>query len=901
MKPTFRAGSFEPDPERDVREEIETHIEMEAEALTSQGMSRDEALKEARRLFGDKTRFEGEARKEASIRERKVRWQDRLDSLSQDIRYAFRRMAKNPGFTAIAILSLALGIGANTAIFSIVSTFLMGGVPMRAPEELVEIYTSDGDQGYPYSISSHPDLRDLRERTDLFSGVVGYEGFLSRYETAETTQPVMGELVTHDLFSVLGIEPALGRFFVPEEGQTVGTHPVVVLGHSFWETRFGSDPGILGQTIRLGGHLFTVVGIAPKEVQSLTAPGFVMNMWAPYQMADALSMGGSVEGSTYDMDARGNSTVFIRARLQPGVTVDEARAALATMSAQNQSAYPEDWRGKEFNILPTNEVAIHPIVDGPLKGVAALLLSAVALVLLIACVNLAGFLLARASDRRKEIALRLALGAKRSALVRQLLVETLVLGLLGGGAGLLVATWGLQTLVSFQPPIPVPVNLEFGLDGKVLLFTGLVSAAAGLFFGLIPALQSTNPDVATTLKDEAGSTTGSRKRFTLRNALIVTQVAISMVLLLGAGLFIRSLSSAQDMDIGFSARDGAIAWVFMGISGSERDQQELMIQTLEDRALAIPGVDRVATAEVVPLGMSLQMTSWDIPGVEPPTGREHISIRYNLVSSSYFDVMEIPIVDGRSFSPEDRTESEGVVIISEATARRYWPGESPVGREIIRPGRDRTYRIVGVAKDTKVWTLGEEFQPYVYLARSQNNAMGAQFIARGSIPDAQIASQLRRMIQDTDSRLVIMESKTMAEHLSIQLFPPRAAAGLLGVFGLLALILATTGLYGTVAFSVSKRTREMGIRLSLGADAGKVVGMVLKGAMGLVMVGGVLGLVLSLGLAQVVSRFLYGTSPFDAVTFIGVPSILLGVAALAAFLPARRASKVNPVQALKTE
>lgn len=897
MKPTFRAGTFEPDPERDVREEIETHIEMEAEALTSQGMSRDEALKEARRLFGDKKRFQSEARKEASIRARKVRWQDRLDSLSQDIRYAFRRMAKNPGFTAIAILSLALGIGANTAIFSIVSTFLMGGIPMRATEELVEIYTSERDHGYPYSISSHPDLMDLRERTDLFSGVVGYEGFLSRYETAETTQPVMGELVSHDLFNVLGIEPALGRFFVSEEGQTRGTHPVVVLGHSFWETRFGSDPGILGQTIRLGGHLFTVVGVAPKEVQSLTAPGFMMDMWAPYQMADALS----IEGNTYDLDARGNSEVFIRARLQPGVTVDEARAALATMSAQNQSAYPEDWRGKEFNILPTNEVAIHPIVDGPLKGVAALLLSAVALVLLIACVNLAGFLLARASDRRKEIALRLALGAKRSALVRQLLVETLVLGLLGGGAGLLVATWGLHTLVSFQPPIPVPVNLEFGLDGKVLLFTGLVSAAAGLFFGLIPALQSTNPDVSTTLKDEAGATTGSRKRFTLRNALIVTQVAISMVLLLGAGLFIRSLSSAQDMDIGFSARDGAIAWVFMGISGIEQDQQELMIQTLEERALAIPGVDRVATAEVVPLGMGLQMTNWDIPGAEPPTGREHFSIRYNVVSSSYFDVMGIPIVTGRAFSPEDRTDAEEVAIISEATARRYWPGESPVGKEIIRASRERTYRIVGVAKDTKVWTLGEEFQPYVYLARRQNNVMSAQFIARGSIPDAQIASQLRRMIQDTDSRLVIMESKTMAEHLSIQLFPPRAAAGLLGVFGLLALILATTGLYGTVAFSVSKRTREMGIRLSLGADAGQVVGMVLRGAMGLVMVGGVLGLVLSFGLAKAVSGFLYGTSAFDAVTFIGVPTVLLGVAALAAFLPARRASKVNPVQALKTE
>ena len=897
MKPTFRAGSFEPDPERDIREEIETHIEMEAEALVSQGMSRDDALKEARRLFGDKKRFASQAKREAAARERKIRFLDRVESLVQDVRYALRRMAKNPGFTAIAVLSLALGIGANTAIFSIVNTILMGGVPMRAPEELVEIYTSERDHGYPFSVSSVPDLMDLRERTDLFSGVVGYEAFLSRYETAETTSPVMGELVTHDLFQILGIEPALGRFFVPEEGQTPGTHPVVVLGHSFWENRFGSDPDILGQDLRVGGHLFTVVGVAPKAVQGFTSPGFTMDMWAPYQMGDALS----IDGRSYDLDERGNKTVFMRGRLQAGVSVEAVQAALATLGAQNQEAYPDVWRGVEYNVLPTKEVSIHPIVDGPLKGVAALLLSVVALVLLIACVNLAGFLLARASDRRKEIALRLALGAKRSTLIRQLLTETLVLGLAGGAAGLLVAAWVLQLLVRFQPPIPFPLNLEFGLDGRVLLFTGLISAAAGLFFGLIPALQSTNPDVAPTLKDEAGAVTGGRKRVTLRNALMVTQVAISMVLLLGAGLFMRSLFSAQDMDIGFSARDGAIAWIFVGMSGVEVEQQEMLTQSLVDGALAIPGVERVATAEMLPLGVGLQSTNWELPGVEPPPGRENINIRYNTVSDAYFDVMGIPMVAGRAFSPEDRAESEPVAIISEATARRYWPGESAVGKVIRRASRETQYRIVGVAGDTKVWWLGEEFQPYVYLARPQATPMSAQIIARGSIPDAQIAGQLRRMIQEVDPSLVIMETKTMPGHLSVQLFPPRAAAGILGVFGLLALILATTGLFGTVAFTVSKRTKEMGIRISLGADSGAVVGMVLRGAMGLVITGTVLGLILSFGLAKAVSGFLFGTSAFDPVTFIGVPAVLLGVAALAAFIPARMASRVNPVQALKAE
>jgi len=897
MKPTFRAGNHDPDPKRDVHEEMEAHIEMEAGALIPQGMGEEAASAEARRLFGDRLRYEEEAGREASVRERKVRWQDRFDSLFQDVRYALRRMGKNPGFTAIAALSLALGIGANTAIFSIVNTLLMGGVPMANPEELVEIYTNDGEGGYPYSVSSVPDLEDLRTRTELFSGVVGYWGAFSRYETDEATVPVMAELVSHDLFSVLGIRPALGRFFLPEEGQNMGTHPVVVLGQSFWEAQFGSDPGILGQTIRIGGWEFSVVGIAPKELQSLTSPGFTMDLWAPYQMDDAFS----IDGSPSSINERGNRSTFIRARLQDGVTVEAAKAALVTLSAQAREAFPDVWRGRDYHILPSDEVAIHPIVDGPMKGVAALLLTVVGLVLLIACVNLAGFLLARASDRRKEIALRLALGAKRGALIRQLLVETLILGLAGGAAGLVVAHWVLQILVRFQPPIPFPVNLNFGLDGRVLLFTGLVSAAAGLFFGLVPALQSTNPDIAPTLKDEGGSITGNRKRLTVRNGLLVTQVAISMVLLLGAGLFLRSLMSAQDMDIGFSARDGGIAWTMMGLSGIEREDQEQLIRSIEERTLAIPGVDRVATAEMLPLGVGLQTTNWDIPGVEPPPGQEHIGIRYNVVSASYFDVMGIPLVSGRSFTDEDRAESESVAIISEITASRYWPGEDAIGRTIQRAGSGETYRIVGIAQDTKVWWLGEEIQPYVYLARPQTEPISAFFVARGTVPDAQIASQLRRAIRGVDPGLVIMESKTMPGHLSVQLYPARTAAGLLGAFGLLALILASTGLYGTVAFAVSRRTREMGIRISLGADARQVMGMVLKGAMGLVAFGGVIGLVLGLGLSKVVSGFLYGISAMDPVTFIGVPAVLLGAAALAAFLPARRASRVNPVQALKSD
>lgn len=820
-----------------------------------------------------------------------------MDRLLQDIRYALRRMAKSPGFTSIAVLSLALGIGANTAIFSLVNAILLSGIPTRAPQELVEIYTSEEDDGYPYSISAYPDLVDLRERTDLFAGVAGYEAFFSRLETETSTEPIWGEVVSWNLFSLLGIEPEVGRFFVHEEGQTIGTHPVVVLGYNYWQKRFGGDPEIVGTSLRLGGRQYTVVGVAPEALPGFTAPGFSMDMFAPFMMSDALNF----EGTSEHLTRRTSRSTFIKARLAPGVTVDQARAALETLSSQQREAYPEAWRGRSFNLLPTSEVAIHPMVDGPLHAVAALLITAVGLVLLIACTNLAGFLLARASDRKKEIALRLALGAKRWTLIRQLLTETVILGVMGGLAGLLVANWVLQALMTFQPPIPIPINLDIGLDGTVLLFTLGVSAVAGAFFGLVPALQSTNPDLAPTLKDESGTGTGRQKRFSLRNTLIVSQVAISMVLLLGAGLFLRSLQSAQDIDLGFSIQEGGIVWLMAFGNDIEEEEFAILSKAMEERALAIPGVEKVASAEMLPLGISFQTGSWDIPGVEPPAGEDHHDIAYNTVSQSYFDVMGIPIVAGRPMGPEDRRGAQTVAVISETAAREYWPGESPIGREVIRPGSERSYRIVGVAKDTKVWTLGEEYRSYIYLSKEQSNEASSQIVATGNIPEAQIVTELRRVARELDPRFVIMESKTVSEHLSIALFPPRMAALLLGVFGALALILASTGLYGTVAFSVSRRTREMGIRLSLGADAGQVVGMVLRGAMGLVGVGAVLGVVLSLGLAQAIRGFLYGVGAMDPVTFLGVPVILATVALVAAFVPARRASRVNPVQALKSE
>lgn len=820
-----------------------------------------------------------------------------MDSLLQDLRYAFRNLRMRPLFTCIAILTLGLGIGANTAVFSVVNAILLSGVPLRAPEELVEVYTSDGEGGYPYSVSSYPDYVDLAERTDLFSGVAAFEAFFSRLETEDDTEAVWGEVVSHNLFSTLGLEPALGRYFVPDEGQTLGTHPVVVLGYNFWKQRFGSDSSIVGQTIRLGGLSYTVVGVGAEELQGFTAPGFSMDMWIPYMMLPSLPSSGNRELLT----ARNNRSIFIKARLRPNVDVDHARAALGTLSIQLQQAYPDEWEGREFNLVPTEDVAIHPLVDTVLYSVAGMLMTVVGLVLLIACTNLAGLLLARAAERKKEIAIRLALGARRSQLVRQFLTETVLLSLIGGGAGLLLAHWLLRLLVGFQPPIPVPINLDVGIDQTVLVFTLCVALLAGLFFGLLPALQATKPDVAPTLKDDVGAGIGRQRRFNLKNGLLVTQVAISMVLLLGAGLFIRSLRGAQDVDLGFSLREAGIVWTMMEMSGIEREEWEILASTLEERAAAIPGVEQVATAEILPLGVGFQTRIIDIPGVDPPPGDDHHEIAFNIVSPTYLDVMEIPVVAGRGIGEEDHEGSTPVVAISETAARRYWPGENPIGREIVTPRNERTYRIVGVVKDTKVWTIGEEYRPYVYFARTQNPTSSLMMVARGEIPEAQIVGELRRTVREVDPQLVLMDSKTMTEHLSVMLFAPRMAALLLGVFGLLALVLASTGLYGVVAFTVSRRVREVGIRMSLGADQASVIKMVLRGAMALVLIGAIIGLTLTAGLAQLIAQFLYGVSAIDPITFVVVPVVLVGVAFLAAYLPARRASRIDPVEALRSE
>ncbi len=827
-----------------------------------------------------------------------LQWSTDMDSFRRDLAYALRRLVRSPVFTLVAVLSLGLGIGANTAMFSLVNAVLLRGLPVEDPASLVEVYTSE-DDGFAYSTSSHPDYLDLRAAVASSShpleAVVGSRSFIGRLDGEGDPQVVMGELVSWDYFSELGVPMALGRSFTPDEDATPGTHPVTILGHRTWTRDFGADPAVVGSTVRLNGTPYTVVGVVSEEWNG-SLPVLVSQFYAPLMMTNELMGAGSVD----QLSRRGSRSMFLKGRLREGASVEQANAWLLSVSEGLEERYPDTNASRPMSALPSDEVSLHPLVDGALTPVAGLLLAVVGLVLLIACANLASFLLARAEDRRTEIAMRLALGAGRGALVRQLLVETTVIALLGGVAGVFLANWTLQLVMAFQPPIPIPVSVDVGLDPTVLVFTALVSIGAGLAFGLAPALRATRPDLAPTLK--LGSVAQRRAgRFDLRRSLVVAQIAMSCVLLIGAGLFVRSLQKAQAIDTGFDVGPAALVWPMPDLSGYDSPAEVAAVTLrLRDALLADPRIDRVALADRLPLGVAVQTAGFELPGVAPTSAADGLhDIDDASVGVGYFAAMGVPIVRGRAFTDAD-ADGEPVAIVSEAFVARYYPGDEVVGRT-IRPGGSADVRIVGVAADTKVRTLGEEPRPYVYQMRTRSTLGGMEFVIRGAGSSDELLAAALEVVDRVDPDMVLFEAKTMEEHLALLLFPPRMAALLLGAFGALALILAAVGVWGVVSHAVARRTREVGIRVSLGATSGEVVGLLVGGGMRLVVVGVVVGLAIAAVATVPLSRMLFGIETLDVATFAVIPIVFGTVAAISAWVPARRAARVDPVRALRTE
>jgi len=706
---------------------------------------------------------------------------------------------------------------------------------------------------------------------------------------------ILGEMVSGNYFEVMGVSAAVGRTFLPEEDATEGTHPVVVLGHHYWESRYGSDPGTIGREIRLNGRPYTVIGIVPDKFKGRLAPGLGTDFWVPFMMYPHLNPG-----------KIGNGDLTITGRLRPGVQAGQAIAAVETVAlreAERRQSEIENYRGY-FALAGVSlaDVRLHPNFDGVLTAMAALLFVAVGLVLLVACVNLAGFLLSRAADRRKEMAVRIAMGAGRGAIVRQLLVESLVLSGMGAVLGLVLGQVAMRALLSVESPLPIPFELEVGLSLPLLLFTAGSAIVAAAMFGLAPALEATRAPVAATLRDEAGSS-GGRKKVGVRSLLVTSQMALSTVLLFGAALFVHSLQAAADLDMGFTTRAAAVVKIESEANEYSAEERVAFVDELGRRLASQATVSDFGFTGRMPLDLGVNNTAFDIPGIDPPPDQSRHVLEMAPITPGYFETMGIPLLEGRAFEGTDRKGAPHVAILSKAAAELYWPDESAIGKTLL-PNSDGSdaITVIGVAGNVKIWSLGEAPRPYMYRPYLQGLASRTFFVtAHGNVPPGEIAALIRREARGIDPEIFLTEVGTLEDHLGYVYFLPRMAAVMLSLIGVLALLLACMGLYGMVSYGVARRTREMGIRLALGAEPQSVINMVLKSGLTLVGVGATVGIVASVGLGQVIERFLYGVGALDPIAIVSAPIILSLVGGLATYLPARRASRIDPVQALRSE
>jgi len=819
-----------------------------------------------------------------------------LSNFGQDLRYSVRRLRKSPGFTTLAVTIMGLGIGANTAIFSIVNAVLFRPLPFENPSEIVRIFTTDSDGRTPSAVS-YPDFVDYRDQADLFSGAVAHENVFLSLTGSDGSEVVMGEFLCADYFSVLGLVPAVGRAFTSEEDEPGASDPVVIMAHETWQRRYGGDRSIVGSTIRLNGRLVTVVGIGPKGYAGSTV-GITSEYWLPWGSAVQVE-----PDEARRMESRGNRSLMMSARLQPGVTRDQAEAALNVLARRLGAEYPETNENRSVSVFPSNQVRLHPMIDSALYPVAGLLMAVVGLVLLVACSNIANLLLVRAASLRKEVAIRLAIGARRSRLVSQLLTESTLLGAAGGVAGLLIAVWAARFIVSFKPPLPIPVVIDLSLDWRVLGFTVVLSVITGVLFGLAPALRASRPDLVPTLKDETHSFAVKNRRLSMRNLLVVSQVAVSLVLLIGAGLFVRSLINSQRAEPGFETeRIGTATFNLEVAYRDDVDAREFM-RRLTERLEVYPGVEAVGLSDRLPLTIGAQINGVHIEDLAPPPGEDEFSADFASASPGYFRTMGIPILRGRAFTEADNRDAPSVAIVSATMARRFWGTEDVVGKRFGRGNRTNQVdtEIVGVAQDIKVRSLGENPRSYFYIPTGQDNPFIVSVVVRSSADPAVTANVIRREARALDSSVPVMESGTMTEHVGVVLFIPRMGAVLLLGFGILAMALASLGLYGVVAFSVTQRTRELGVRMALGARQSQVVNMVVAQGLALVSVGAVVGLALSALAMRPVVTLLNDVSPTDPITLGGMSLLLIVVAALASYIPARRAARSDPLMALRSE
>jgi predicted permease len=826
-----------------------------------------------------------------------------VENLITDFSHGVRLLVRRPGFAAVAIASLALGVGLNTTLFSVVNAVLLRDTPVRDPGRLVEIYSTLSDD-FPYLTTSYPDYLSIREQADAFSGVAAHAYVRGILSTGGEPVVTTGETVTSDYFDVLGLRPALGRGFTAAENVAEGQHAVVVLSHGLWQRRFGGRPDIVGQAVEISGVKYTVIGVGPSGFQGML-PGLEAEFWAPVMMVESLSFQGIQAATDRDPGAtriqkRGQRWLFVKGRLAEGRTVEQARAQVDTIFARLRQDHPVTNEKTRASVLAGAGVRFHPMVDGYVKAASAVLLGAVGLVLAIACGNVANMLLARGASRRRELAVRAAIGANRARLVRQLLSESFVLALLGGLAGVLLAGWAGRLLTRVRADfLPVPVHFEYELDGTVLAFAGLVSLATTMLFGLVPALNASRVDLVPSLKADATGEGPVRRRVTLRDALVVMQLALSLVLLVTGALLTRGLLAARGTDLGFDPAPIAYLDFNLQMNGYDLDRAMALRKRVLADLRSLPGVSAAAVASRLPLAPDINMEGVRIRGhhgpQDDPTLVDAVSI-----GAGYFPVVDVALVEGRAISEDDVDGERRVAVINEAMARRFWPGRSPLGELLYTEGyEDAPHEVVGVVRDHKVRSVGEEPRPYMHIPIRPGRSI--PLAVRTTVPAAQALPMLRSAILALEPNVVFTEDRPATEVVATTVTPTRIGAGLLGAFGALALLLAAVGLYGVVAYSVTLRTREMGVRMALGARPVEVLQLVLRQAGRLSLMGIGAGAVLAAVVAQVLQSLLYGVSALDPLAYAAAAVILLAVVALASLGPALTAARVDPLRALRSE
>jgi predicted permease len=812
-----------------------------------------------------------------------------METFWQDLRYSLRTLFKKPGFTLVVVCTLALGIGANATIFTWIKAVLLASLPgIEQPDGLVELWGATRNNSA--LSSSYLDYLDYRDQNKVLSGLIAHQVLPLNLGRSEKPERVWGAIVSGNYFDVLGVRPLIGRTFLPEEDRTPNTHPVAVIGYGLWERHFGADPNVLGRTITLNEHDFKVIAVAPKEFGSPFA-GLALDVWTPVMMKDYVAR------PHFSLTDRGSRWLMVMGRLKPGATVPQAQANIGAIATHLEQEYPQ-----------TNEqlgIAVYSVLQSPfslkqnMRPALAILMAAVAVVLLIACANVANLLLVRASSRRKEIAVRLALGGSRGRLVRQMLTESFVLASLGTALGLAIAFWTARSLAAFLPPYASRASFDTRPDAVVFAFALGLTVITTLLFGLAPTLHASKQDLVTAMKDNTAAVGRGRRKVSLRHALVITQVALSMVALISAGLFVRSLREAYKADPGFDPHSVLLASFDPFLSGYDETRGREFYRRLVERVRTIPGIESATLARRLPFtGDGIAFANVTIDGYAPAKD-EDMRLNYETVGPQYFQTMRIPFVRGRDFEERDQEGAPGVVIINETMARRYWPGGDALGRR-LKLNKD-WLEIVGIAKDVKNRSLSEGPRPFLYLPLLQDYRSNMILVARTVVEPEKMFQSVRAEVAALDPGIPIFDAKTLEEHIGISLFLQRMAAMLLSIFGLLALSLAAIGLYGVMAYSVSQRTRELGIRISVGAERRDIFKLILGQGLALSLVGLLGGLVLALAVTRLTAKLLYGVSATDPVTFALIALLLLCVTLLACYFPARRATRVDPMIALRIE